>query len=108
MFPLQEASGLYALVNGPFLILAWLVWRVHKRQPMTGKEGMVGRRAVTTTALDPEGWVRCGSELWFARSRDHVAAGEIVRVLSVEKLQLSVIPVRGKNKPLSEVRFKMF
>lgn len=96
-FPWREAVGLYALINGPVLLAGWLVWRVQQRAPITGREGMIGRKASAQTALAPEGMVLCGNELWRAHSEVPVKAGEIVRVTAVENLELSVAPFRGEG-----------
>jgi membrane-bound ClpP family serine protease len=102
IFPWQEATELYTLINMPILVAGWLVWRVHRRTPVTGKEGLIGREAMALTALAPEGRVRCGNELWYAQSNDHVAAGEVVRILRVENLRLSVAPVREDEPGLTQ------
>jgi membrane-bound ClpP family serine protease len=105
IFPWQEATALYALINGPILIAGWLVWRVHRRQPVTGREGMIGRKASAKTALMPEGMVMCGNELWRARSEASVNVGEIVRVTAVENLVLSVVPIREEDSTLCMAKY---
>jgi membrane-bound ClpP family serine protease len=98
ILPWQEATALYTLINGPLLIAGWLVWRVHRKQPITGHEGMIGRRAVILTPLAPEGKVRCGNELWQARSSDPVAVGDEVRVERLEKTTLIVCANRDAEE----------
>lgn len=61
-----------------------------------GAENLIGALGAVSADLDPEGWVRIGSERWRARvSRDHspVPAGAAVRVTSVEGLLLRVEPL---------------
>lgn len=92
VFPWQEAAGLYALINSPLLLAGWLIWRVHRRPAITGREGMIGRRATAKELLDPEGVVICGNELWRAHSEVPIEAGKIVRVVGMNKLELCVLP----------------
>ncbi|MBI1725348.1 MAG: hypothetical protein HYR52_06915 [Candidatus Tectomicrobia bacterium] len=97
VLPWREAAGLYFLVNGPILVLAWSVWRVHRRPAVTGREGLIGRKAVAETALRPEGMVRCRGELWRACASAPVEAGAALRVVGVTDLTLAVEPVVRKE-----------
>lgn len=68
---------------------------VQKRKPVTGPQMMIGKPCVTTTALDPEGYVRLDGELWQAVSVDGVVeAGTTVLVVAVKGIVLTV-----KSKP---------
>jgi membrane protein implicated in regulation of membrane protease activity len=63
--------------------------------PWHGAESLVGQRGVVVNALDPEGKVRIGHELWRARATRAtapIAAGCAVRVESVSGLTLVVAP----------------
>jgi membrane protein implicated in regulation of membrane protease activity len=60
-----------------------------------GAENLIGELAVVSVALDPEGWVRIGSERWRARAAQQHAplpVGAEVRVLAIEGLLLRVEP----------------
>lgn len=60
-----------------------------------GTEGLVGALGTARERLDPEGYVRVGSELWRAvltRDAAPVEAGASVRVLAVRNLTLQVEP----------------
>lgn len=60
-----------------------------------GTDGLVGALGTARERLDPEGYVRVGSELWravVARDRAPVEAGAAVRVLEVRELTLRVEP----------------
>jgi len=61
-------------------------------RPLTmGAAGMVGQTGVVKTALDPEGQVLVGGELWGAVTRDGpVPPGEHVEIVSVDGLTLTV------------------
>jgi len=58
----------------------------------TGSEGMLRRRGVARTPLDPAGKVRVGSELWNAVASEPVAEGDEVAILGVDGLTLQVAP----------------
>jgi membrane-bound serine protease (ClpP class) len=65
--------------------------RAMLRSPVTGSSGMVGRLAVTRSALGPEGQVQVDGEIWRAVSDGGaIAAGEQVRVMAVDGLTLTV------------------
>jgi len=58
-----------------------------------GAGGLVGALGTARERLDPEGYVRVGSELWravVARGQAPVEAGSAVRVLEVRNLTLTV------------------
>jgi membrane-bound ClpP family serine protease len=90
MLPPVEAAALYALVNVPVLLLGGHIWKVHRRPPLTGREGMIGQRAVAETALRPRGLVRCKGELWTACAPAPVEAGGRLRVVAVRNMELLV------------------
>jgi membrane-bound ClpP family serine protease len=61
-----------------------------------GPENLIGALGTVSAPLDPEGWIRIGSERWRARvSREHVPVpvGAAVRVTAVEGLLLRVEPL---------------
>jgi membrane-bound serine protease (ClpP class) len=61
------------------------------RPASTGAAGMMGQVGVVKRALDPEGQVLIGGELWQAVSEDGpLAAGEVVRVARMDGLTLTV------------------
>ena len=61
------------------------------RPASTGVAGMMGQVGVVKRALDPEGQVLIGGELWQAVAEDGpVAAGEMVRVARMDGLTLTV------------------
>jgi membrane-bound serine protease (ClpP class) len=60
--------------------------------PWHGAESLLGQRGVVVAALEPEGKVRIGHELWRARADTPIAAGCAVRVEAVRGLTLVVAP----------------
>lgn len=61
-----------------------------RQKTVTGSEGMVDAVGVARTEIAPRGKVFVHGELWDARSDDPVAAGDVVRVRSVDGLTLLV------------------
>jgi membrane-bound serine protease (ClpP class) len=76
------AAGTIALVR--------LVVAAQRRRPVTGAEGLVGRRGVADTDLAPDGWVVVFGERWRALAEDTVRSGDPVSVVAVEGLTLKV------------------
>ena len=76
------AAGTIALVR--------LVVAAQRRRPVTGAEGLVGRRGVADTDLAPDGWVVVLGERWRGRADDEVRSGDPVSVVAVEGLTLRV------------------
>lgn len=93
--PPAEAAALYGLINAPVLLLGWHVWKVHRRPPVTGWEGMLCQRAVAETPLQPNGLVRCKGELWRACASVPMEAGGRLCVVAVRNMELLVEPIRG-------------
>jgi len=66
--------------------------RAHRKQASTGREELVGKRAVVKVALDPEGTVFYKGERWAAISdQGRLEPGEEVIITSVDGLTLHVI-----------------
>jgi membrane-bound serine protease (ClpP class) len=78
----------------PFALILILMVRLALRargvRVTTGLAGMIGLKGRAETAIEPEGRVFVRGELWRARSRTKIAAGENVRVVGVEGLTLEV------------------
>lgn len=78
-----------AAAFGVFVLGA--VIRGQRRPKATGTEGMAGGRAVARTPLAPRGTVLAEGELWNAIAEgEHVAPGEEVTILRVDRMQLRV------------------
>ena len=66
--------------------------RAHRKQAATGREELVGKRAVVKEALDPEGTIFYKGERWAAISeKDRIEAGEEVIITVVDGLTLHVV-----------------
>ena len=78
-----------AAAFGVFILGA--IIRGQRRPKATGTEGMLGGRAIARTPLSPKGMVLAEGELWSAVAEgEHVAAGDEVTILSVDRMQLRV------------------
>lgn len=88
--------GLQVLVPAALAVAAFafglvrLLLRSRRWRVTTGHEGLLGLPGRAETALEPEGWVLVGGELWRARAGGRVPAGGRVVVTSVEGLTLGV------------------
>ncbi len=75
-----------------FAFVVSRVIRAHRRQASTGREELVGKKAVVKVALDPEGMVFFKGERWNATSeKGRVEPGEEVIITGVDGLTLQVI-----------------
>jgi len=83
-------AALMAVVTG-FLLSR--VVKLHRQQPLTGVEGLVGEFGEALNELTPDGKVRVHGEYWDARTVGApVAAGAQVRVVAVVGRRIDVEP----------------
>ena len=80
------------------LLLTVLVWRVHRRRPRLGREGLLGQRGVVIRDFDPDGRIRVLGETWMARGDVSLRTGDQVEVTAVDGLTLSVRPVTEPSR----------
>jgi membrane protein implicated in regulation of membrane protease activity len=81
---------------GAVLEVGEVIWgrRLAKRwRPKTGREAMIGARAVVVADCRPAGQVRFGGELWNAECPDGANVGETVGITALHGLTLVVAPV---------------
>lgn len=82
------------MVAGVTVFLLSRVIRAHRKQVLTGMEGLVGEVGKTLGELAPEGKVLVHGEYWDARSTGAaIEAGTAVRVLAVGHRRIDVEPV---------------
>ena len=66
--------------------------RAHRQQASTGREELIGKRAVVKVALDPEGTIFFKGERWAAISDEGpIEPGEEVTITGIDGLTLQVI-----------------
>jgi membrane-bound serine protease (ClpP class) len=119
-FGVPTAGGVIALILGtimlmdtdvPFLRISWKVLvpvtlftvgmgvlaaamavRSHRRRPVSGEEGMIGRVVTLEQPLGPEGRVWLEGEAWHARAESPLPAGTRVRVTGFDGLTVLLAP----------------
>jgi membrane-bound serine protease (ClpP class) len=82
-----------------FVFSIGLVFRAHRRRPVTGREGMIGEVVVAEKGLSPSGPVFVHGELWTAVCDRKVKRGTRVRITGVEKMMLKVEPFDDAGTP---------
>lgn len=95
IFVLPSPWSYLAVGAGAAIELAevWFWWWLsHRRRPAVGVETLIGRSATVSSACRPRGQVRVAGELWQARCDAGADAGDEVRVLEVDGLELVVEP----------------
>ncbi len=88
------ATGVAFGLITTFLVRIALIARRNKVQ--VGPQALVGAIGVAQQPLDPQGQIIVHGELWVAESPAPVAAGDTVRVRSVNGLKLLVEPVHDR------------
>jgi membrane-bound serine protease (ClpP class) len=79
-----------ATTAGFFLFAVSFALRAQMRQPTTGQEGLVGKRAKVMTPIREEGKVFVHGEYWNAESDETFEVGDTVEIVSVSELMLKV------------------
>ncbi|HKQ73786.1 MAG TPA: NfeD family protein [Blastocatellia bacterium] len=91
---LGPRAGMILLGLVPVLLLIVFLLRMalrsHRDRVTTGEAGMIGMTGRADSELSPDGMVFIRGELWRARARIRIAAGESVRVVGVDGLTLEV------------------
>lgn len=92
----QVIAAVVVTVTLFFVFAVGVAVRAQKKQPRTGREGMVGEQGVVFKSLNPVGTVKIHGEFWKAESEQPVKKGARVQVTEVESasLVLKVKPVK--------------
>jgi membrane-bound serine protease (ClpP class) len=89
---LPIVAGL-AVVGGIVVVgTGWLARRSLRQPVVTGAQGMIGATAQANESFSDKGTVQFGGEIWKARTRAPVSAGQAVRIIKVDGLMLWVEP----------------
>ncbi len=72
------------------MFLSRLVVQAHRRVPVTGSEGLVGKLATARTPIEGRGKVFVHGEYWDARSKERIPEGATVKIIRVDGLLLDV------------------
>ncbi|MEZ5171642.1 MAG: NfeD family protein [Acidimicrobiia bacterium] len=90
---------LFVVVGGIVFMLSAMTAVVRSRfsTPTVGREGMIGEMGTAEVDVDPDGVVRVRDALWRARTNraTPIGAGDPVRVVAVEGVELEVEPEEG-------------
>ena len=73
-----------------FLFAVSFALRAQLRQPTTGQEGLIGKRAKVMTPIRQEGKVFVHGEYWNAQSDEPFEKGETVEIVGISELTLRV------------------
>jgi membrane-bound serine protease (ClpP class) len=73
-----------------FLFAVGMGIRAQRKQPATGREGLVGLVGEVTEPLEPDGRVFVEGELWFASADEPIETGETIQVVAVHGMKLKV------------------
>ena len=80
------------IIAALFAFVVNRVMRAHRRQARTGREELIGKRAIVKVALEPEGTVFFKGERWAATSeKGRIELGEEVIITGIDGLTLQVI-----------------
>lgn len=90
--PGRLVLGIAVASSFAFMGLVWLAARARKRPVVTGKEELLGHRAIAVGDFDGRGEVRIRGEIWQAVSTGPVQRGQAVRVRSMQGLVLEIAP----------------
>ena len=83
--------GIAVGVGSVLAFIIYHVLRAHRRQPTTGREELVGKKAVVKAALEPKGTVLHEGELWAAvLDKGRAEPGEEVTITKFDGLKLYV------------------
>jgi membrane-bound serine protease (ClpP class) len=91
--------GVTAATAAFFFLVVGAAIRAHRRQPVTGREGLIGLTGVAKTPLKPEGQVFLRGEIWKATCEEAVKPGGRVEVTGIDGLTLKVrkLPPGGRE-----------
>ncbi len=91
---LSAILGVTAATTAFFVFAIGAVFRAHRRQPATGREGLLGQAGVARTRLTPDGLIFIRGEIWNATCEEGVEPGERVQVTEVTGLKVKVKKIR--------------
>jgi membrane-bound ClpP family serine protease len=88
---IEVIVGIAVGIGSAIAFIIYHALRAHRRQPTTGREELVGKRAVVKTTLEPEGTILHQGELWTAvLDKGRAEPGEEVTIAKFDGLKLYV------------------
>lgn len=73
-----------------FAVAIGLAVKVHKRQPVSGREGLIGEIGEAVSDISAGGTAFVHGELWDARSDEAVRKGEKIKIVGIEQMTVIV------------------
>jgi len=73
-----------------FAVAIGLAVKAHKRQPLSGSEGLIGEHGEAASDIAPEGKVYVHGEIWDARSDEQISRGDKIRIVGTERMTVIV------------------
>jgi membrane-bound serine protease (ClpP class) len=90
--------ALVALFAGSLVFATiWLAVRARRRPVVSGREQLLGMIGVAVGDFERNGSVRVHGELWSAHAAAPVRAGEKVKIVAIDGLELAVEPAAEKH-----------
>lgn len=90
--------GSIALAGGTAVLgIVWFAVKARRRPIVSGREDMIGARAVALADFQGRGQVRVHGELWSAHSTAPIRRGQALRITDLHGLVLEVEPEESKE-----------
>ncbi len=70
--------------------LAFAVFKIMRKRPTTGQQGMIGKKGVVLKTKNGEYQVRVQGEIWKSESKEKLKVGDKVEIDSMDGLRLLV------------------
>lgn len=84
ILPVALATALF------FAIAIGMAVKAHRRQPVTGIEGLIGEIGEAYTDIDLEGKMFIHGEIWDARSNESIKKGEKIEIVKTDRMTVIV------------------
>ncbi|MCL4744534.1 MAG: nodulation protein NfeD [Burkholderiaceae bacterium] len=96
--PYSLIAGVALATGALVLVGIGMVARGRRRPVVSGRESLLGARAVAIDAFDGTGWARVQGERWQVRCREPVARGQPLRITAIDGLVLRAEPAQDDPK----------
>jgi inner membrane protein len=97
IFPFTTALPLYIVVLGISLFLYFKIFKAMRQQVKTGREAMIGKKALVVEDINPEGKIEYAGEIWNATARGRCfLKGEQAKITGFRGLLLQVEEILSK------------
>ena len=84
------------LFTAAFVIVALIfAIRAHRRQPTTGREGLIGEKGTALSDIAPHGMVLVHGEYWKAIAATPITRNTPIVVIAIERMTVTVEPLQS-------------